>query len=123
MQQIVEEIQVKLSVIGHQQWPLGPLQQTAEALRRRTVIHAFPVQLLVRNAGKLRNEGRQHLSCRKADKGIEIPPLRAVFQGHGTDLNDPVPAELNSGSFRIEHHQPVKILPKFHYASQFSPVA
>ena len=123
MQQVVEEIQVELSVIGHQQWPLGPLQQTAEALRRRTVIHALPVQLLVRNAGKLCNEGRQHLSCRKADKGIEIPPLRAVFQCHSADLNDPVPAELNAGGLRVEYHQPVKILPKFHYASQFSPVA
>ena len=122
-QQVVEKVQVKLGVVGHQQRLLRPVQQTAEALRRPAVVHALPHQLRIRNASEIRDERRQGLSCRQADQGVEISTFLAVFQSHRADLNDPVPTELDAGGLRVKHHQPVKLVPKLHHAAQFSPVA
>ena len=120
---MIEKIQIELLVIRHQQRPLRPFQQSAEALRRRAVIHALPRKLFIGNAGELRNERRQGPPLRQTNQRVEITALPLLLQGHSANLNNAVTVKFNARGLRIKDHHAVKLVPQLHHAAQFSPVA
>ena len=126
---MIEEIQVKLGVVGHEKGPLTALQQTAEVLRRLRLVHSLRQKLRIGNPGQLHDEGGQNPSLRQADQHVQTACLRARLQTDGAQLDDAVLSERNAGGLRVEDHNPVKLLPKLlHQAApcssgQLSPVA
>ena len=56
---MIEEVQIELGIVSYQKRSLAAFQQPAELLRRRLLFHPLCFQLFRRNAGEVRNEGRQ----------------------------------------------------------------
>ena len=111
LQEIIEEIQIKLGIISYQQRGLTAFQQPAELLRRRLLLHPLRCQLFRRNAGEVRDEGRQGPSRREADQAVHALPLLPRLQTDGTQLNDFIPGKVNAGGLRVKDDDPVKPLP------------
>ena len=111
LEKIVQKIQIKLCVIGHQQRTARPFQQAAKGLYSLGLFHALLLELAVGDAGELRNKWRQKLIPRQADQTVKAAGFCAGFQRDRADLNDTVPLKDNPSSLGIKHNDAVKVLP------------
>ena len=111
-QEMIEEVQIELGVVGRQQRPLSPAQQVAERLTGVGLLHALLFQLLFRDASELGDKGRQRPPRGEAEQQVHAVRLSLRGKGGGPQLDDLVPPELDAGGLRVEYHDPVKLLPK-----------
>ena len=111
-QEVIEEVQVELGVVGRQQRPLPRPQQGTEIFAGGGLLHALPLQLLRRDAGEPGDEGRQRPPRGELDQQVHMLRLSGGGVGRGPQLDDLVLSKFNAGGLRVKHHDPVKLCPK-----------